>query len=298
MRRFVLFAAGLLLLAVTPAGASSTLSLTGQTTFVGKGGDVFTLSIESDVIVSLGACGVDHLDSYYCDLDLETDAPFAGLVIHEAITPDSADDFSYLVMAQYAKEFGSDYRETGIDRGFEKVTHDRQSARVLPAGTYVVRLISDGGPVTATLRVDGLVGTSRATGRPGSLEWRDVPLEYGSAQAGGAGADFSTDGVSLSWFAYAWQDPSLEYNVDVIWGVCAYDDHTTLPTTAYAPGCPDRLTGNDAFEFFSYAWLTPRGGHIHLASVGAADDFALGGYHASAVGTGSTSAFALTLPLD
>lgn len=299
MRRFALFVAGVLLLAITPASASNALSLTGETTFVGNGGDVFSLSVASDTIVSVGACGIDALDSFYCDLDLETEASFAGLVIHEPITADNADDFSYLFMGQYDKEFGSDYRETGTDHGFEEVMHDRQSARVIPAGTYVARLISDGGPVTATLRVDGLTGTSGATGEPGPLEWRDVALEYGTAQAGGAGADFSTDRVSLSWFAYGWQDPSLEYNVDAVWGICAYDDPTTVPTTAYAPGCPDRVTGdNDAFELIAQAWISPRGGHIHLGGVGGPDDFAWGGYHASAVGMGTTSAFALSVPLD
>lgn len=276
----------------------SVVPLCGALTVSGEGGEVFDLRIDRDTWISTGACGTSPRDSFYCDLDTDGTSPLMGLFIHDPIREDNAANFSYLWMGEHTVDASGGFREIGTHRGYRREIIDGQTAVLLPAADYRVRLVSDGTPSTVTLRVDDQPGAVTVLPRDGDLSWRDLALEYGNEAAGGMGADFSVEGPTFAQMNYAWTSP--RYVNDLYSGICFYEDPTTMPATAFAPGCPDRVTGgNDAFELqYPLLFGGPTGQRATLLYAGDTDAFALGAYHGSLMVGGQTQGYALELPLS
>lgn len=271
------------------------VTLCGTVTITGTGGDAFDLVVPVDTVINLGACGTSPQDSFLCDLTTEGDSEVKGLVIHEQ-NP-SGDDWTYQVMAERSQALTGGYKEVTIGRGFETVPVGQQSGIVVPAGFYRVRLLGDEQPMALELRT-GASGSTDVVPVPRDIDWRAVEPSYGNSTVGGAGESFEVEGPTLGLFAYGWL-PDV-YLTEVQFGICLYNDPTTVDQTAWAPGCPDQVTGmNDALEFqFGVGFGGPFGQGFAVVYAGDTDTFAWGGYHQSAGVRGTQTAVAFELPLD
>lgn len=290
--------------------ASAPVTHCGKFTVSGVGGETFDLVLDRDTQVSLAACGLNPRDSFYCKLSSTGSSPMRGLLLHEPISATNAENFRYLWMGEHTVEASGGFREIGFARGFQEVTIPTGEPGtgyrgvIIPAGTYRVSLLANGTPTSVSLSTSGTAASldeevAGVTVVPpaGPSNWRNLALEYGNATVGGMGADFDTKGPSFAVMNFSWTSPT--YVSEAAFGVCAYENPTTMPQVAYAPGCPDRFVGgNDAFEFqYPLLFGGPTGQRITLHKAGGADRFAFGGWHAGVMVGGQTQGFALDIPL-
>lgn len=131
-----------------------------------------------------------------------------------------------------------EYVSGGIGLPTETLSGERRRV-TLPAGDYALRVVTDGAPVRATLRLDGLSG-ARTLGvtRPHA-----VTLRTDTSSSGTAGVDpLRNIGITSRFRGEAGLMfhvilPVYEPHVRSYAGVCLY--HDVRPTTGlYHPGCP------------------------------------------------------------